>query len=156
MGTSKRHHSFNWLSEIKQVEHDNKHRGYEIVIPEWLYSSVVTDKMVLTLDNDYFSIKGGLERWLYLYARKSAGRQLNGWNENIKLIHEKSGSTGSFSEFNRSIKKILKDDRLLGYTLSTTQWQRQTAIHFMNRKLTIDGKTANRKTNGAKQYRRID
>ena len=155
MGTSKRSHSFNWLSEIKQLEDNGTHRGYEIVIPEWLYSSVVNDKMVLTLDGNYFSIKGGLERWLYLFARKSAGKQLNGWNENIKLIYEKSGSTGSWSEFNRSIKKILLDNKLLGYTLSTTAWNKETAIHFMNRKLTIDGKTAIRRTNGAKQFRNV-
>ena len=63
LGDSARNHSFNWLSEIKQTVENGRHRGYEIVIPEWLYSSVVNDKLVLTIDTGYLDIKGGLERW---------------------------------------------------------------------------------------------
>ena len=88
MGDSKRIHSFNWLSEIKQVVEGDKHRGYEIVIPEWLYSSVVDNKMVLTIDDDYFSIKGGLERWLYMFGRKSTGHQQSSWTESVERIYE--------------------------------------------------------------------
>jgi len=117
LGESKRHHSFNWLSEIKQVVEGDKHRGYEVVIPDWLYSSIVENKMVLTIDEDYFSIKGGLERWLYMYmfARKSTGRQQSSWSESTRSIYEKSGSIGSFGEFNRSIKRIILKDDLVGY-----------------------------------------
>ena len=156
IGSAKRHHSFNWLSEIKQVEQDGKHRRFEIVLPEWLYTSVVNDKMILTLDPKYFKIKGGLERWLYLFARKTSGRQLNGWSENIKLIYEKSGSIGSFSEFNRRMKKILTEDNLLGYNVSPTMWYKQLAIHFMNRNFTGISSSGIRRTNGAKQFRRIE
>ena len=156
MGTAKRHHSFNWLSEIKQVEENGKHRGFEIVIPEWLYSSVVNEKMVLTLDPKYFDIKGGLERWLYLYARKVSGRQEFGWNENIKLIYEKSASSGTYNEFNRKLKKILTEDNLLGYNVSKIKWQRHFAINFTSRFFTGSLNRAIRRTNGAKQFRRVD
>ncbi|MBU89318.1 MAG: lysine--tRNA ligase, partial [Euryarchaeota archaeon] len=56
IGSAKRHHSFNWLSEIKQVEQDGKHRRFEIVLPEWLYTSVVNEKMILTLDPKYLGM----------------------------------------------------------------------------------------------------
>ena len=99
LGDSARNHSFNWLSEIKQTVENGRHRGYEIVIPEWLYSSVVNDKLVLTLDNGYFDIKGGLERWVYLFARKTSGWQTGGWSESLHSIYLKSGSRSTFSEF---------------------------------------------------------
>tara|TARA_B110000285_G_scaffold231953_1_gene301866 strand:+ start:389 stop:1264 length:876 start_codon:yes stop_codon:yes gene_type:complete len=157
MGSSKRHHSFNWLSEIKQVEENGVHRGYEIVLPEWLYSSVINDKMVLTLHPDYFTIKGGLERWLYLFARKSSGRQEYGWNENIRSIYSKSASIGSYSEFNRKLKTIVKKNSILGYDISTIKWQRELAINFIfSLGFTNENKIAKRRTNGAKQYRRIE
>ena len=115
LGDSKRHHSFNWLSEIKQVAENGRHRGYEIVIPEWLYERVINDKMVLTLDPDYFSLKGGLERWLYLFARKTAGKQPTGWKESIESIWRKSGSASSLSEFKRQINRILILGTLASY-----------------------------------------
>ena len=117
LGKSKRHHSFNWLSEIKQVVDNGRHRGYEIVIPEWLYSSVVDEKLVLTLDEGYFSIKGGLERWMYLFARKSAGKQLTGWKESIENIWRKSGSISSLSEFHRQVDRISRKKNLLSYKM---------------------------------------
>ena len=49
MDNSNRHHSFNWLSEIKQVKDGNTHKGYEIVIPDWLYESVVENR---AMDNE--------------------------------------------------------------------------------------------------------
>ena len=102
LGDSARNHSFNWLSEIKQTVENGRHRGYEIVIPDWLYSSVVNDKLVLTLDDGYFGIKGGLERWLYLFARKTSGWQSGGWSESLYSIYQKSGSRSS--QFNRCKK----------------------------------------------------
>jgi len=158
LGDSKRHHSFNWLSEIKQVLDGDKHRGYEVVIPEWLYTSVVENKMVLTLDNDYFSIKGGLERWLYMFARKSTGRQQSSWTENTKSIYHKSGSLGSFGEFNRKIKQIIKKDDLLGYQVqeivTLSKHRKDYALVFHNRDLIGAPVSAKQSTSGASKYRR--
>jgi plasmid replication initiation protein len=106
LGNTNTHHSFNWLSEIKQIREGDVSRGYEVVIPEWFYESITNKKMVLTLDDDYFTIRGGFERWLYLFARKTSGWQSGGWSESIKSIYQKSASTGSLSEFTRKVKKI--------------------------------------------------
>jgi plasmid replication initiation protein len=109
--------SFNWLSEIKQIKDGAIHRGYELVLPEWVYESITNKKLVLTLDDDYFSIRGGLQRWLYLFARKTSGWQAGGWSESIESIYRKSASTGTLSEFKRKVKKIATDDSLLGYSV---------------------------------------
>jgi plasmid replication initiation protein len=158
MGNSKRNHIFNWLSEVKQIVEGNRHRGYEVVIPEWLYSSVVENKMVLTIDNDYFSIKGGLERWLYMFGRKSTGHQQSSWTESTKSIYEKSGSLGSFSEFNRQIKNIIEKDDLVGYQIGlvSTHSKHRTdrALAFHNRDLIGAPVRDKQSTSGAKKYRK--
>lgn len=131
LGDTRKKHSFNWLSEIKQITEGDVSKGYEIVIPEWLYESVVTHKQVLTLDDRYFSIKGGLERWLYLFGRKSAGKQKTGWMESLQSVYKKSGSSGSYAEFKRSIYKIIDKGSILDYDLSSTHTRKQDGIRFL-------------------------
>lgn len=149
-----RHHSFNWLSEIKQNVENGRHVGYEIVIPEWLYNSVVNEKLVLTLDDGYFDIKGGLERWLYLFARKTSGWQTGGWSEGIKSIYEKSGSRSSFSEFKRQVSKILQKKSLLGYKVNELSLPRQKGLHFIRDNELIKIVSKGRKTKGATKWRK--
>jgi len=116
-GNKSRQHSFVWLSDIKQNHDGTRHTSFEITLPEWLYDSVINDQFVLTLDDGYFDIRGGLERWLYLFARKSSGYNADGWVENIESIHLKSGSKTTLHEFRRQIRKILSKGKLLGYDI---------------------------------------
>ena len=131
MDEGRRHHSFNWLSEIKQTAEGNTHKGYEIVFPEWLYESVVEKRLVLTLDEGYFDIRGGLERWLYMFARKSSGYQAGGWSESLYSIYKKSGSRSTFAEFNRSIKKIVANESILGYKVKPVEHYSQKGLYFL-------------------------
>jgi plasmid replication initiation protein len=154
LGDSARNHSFNWLSEIKQTIENGRHRGYEIVIPEWLYNSVVNDKLVLTLDDGYFGIKGGLERWLYLFARKTSGWQTGGWSESVYSIYQKSGSRSSFSEFKRQINRILAKKSLLGYNVNLVDGKREDGLHFLRNNQLIELSSKGRKSKGATHLRK--
>jgi plasmid replication initiation protein len=158
IGDNKRNHTFNWLSEIKQIVEGDKHRGYKVVIPEWLYSSIVDKKIVLTIDNDYFSIKGGLERWLYMFGRKSTGHQQSSWTESTRNIYEKSGSLGSFSEFNRQIKNIIEKNNLVGYQIGRvdtySKHRTDRALAFHNRDLIGAPTSGKRCTSGKTKHRR--
>ena len=159
LGNTNTHHSFNWLSEIKQIREGDISRGYEIVIPEWFYESITNKKMVLTLDEDYFKIRGGFERWLYLFARKTSGWQSGGWSESIRSIYRKSASTGSLSEFTRKVKKIAEKDSLLEYSVELVgENERGTpqAIHFLRKSQFLEMVASERSTsarNGASQWR---
>ena len=153
MDNSNRHHSFNWLSEIKQVKDGNTHKGYEIVIPDWLYESVVEKKIVLTLDDDYFKIRGGLERWLYLFARKSSGYNSGGWSESLFSIYQKSGSKSSFSEFKRSISAIIKRGGVLGYKISPISYKRQKGLYFIRDNELVELTSQKRQRRGANKWR---
>jgi plasmid replication initiation protein len=107
--------SFYWLADIKQgIDEQGRHRGYKVRVADWIVDSVRDGKRVLTLDNDYFTLTGGLEKWLYLWMRKSAGRQNNGWMESFYGLWKKSGSEANYNAFVRQIRQIiLKNDGLL-------------------------------------------
>jgi plasmid replication initiation protein len=154
LGDSARKHSFNWLSEIKQTVENGRHRGYEIIIPEWLHNDVVNNKLVLTLDDEYFNIKGGLERWLYLFARKTSGWQTGGWSESLYSIYQKSGSRSSFSEFKRQIGKILGKKYILGYKVEVIDKQRHKGLHFLRDHELIQISSKGRKSKGATRWRK--
>ena len=139
--------------QIKQNVENGRHIGYEIVIPEWLYNSVVNEKLVLTLDQGYFGIKGGLERWLYLFARKTSGWQVGGWTESIDSIYVKSGSKSSRSEFRRQIAK-LQQKQFLGYKISFIKSYGKEALHFLRDNELIELSSEGRKTKGANVWRK--
>ena len=114
--------------------------------------------MVLTIDDDYFSIKGGLERWLYMFGRKSTGHQQSSWTESTRNIYEKSGSLGSFSEFNRQIKNIIEKDNLVGYQIGRvdtySKHRTDRALAFHNRDLIGAPISGKRRTSGETKHRR--
>jgi plasmid replication initiation protein len=151
---SKRNHSFNWLSEIKQLTDGKAHRGYEIVIPEWLYESALNRKMVLTLDDDYFNIRSGIERFMYLFARKSSGWNTGGWSEGIQSIYEKSGSAGTLNEFKRHLRKLTSKNNLLGYTMESLDFHRQKGIYFERRSELVKLTSEGRERRGAIKWRK--
>jgi plasmid replication initiation protein len=156
MDEGRRHHSFNWLSEIKQLSDGSSHRGYEIVIPEWLYEAVVEKKLVLTLDDGYFDIRGGMERWLYLFARKSASWQTGGWAESMYGIYLKSGSLGKYAEFKRTIKRIIEKQSILGYTLESVDLGRQNGLHFLRDHQLVKLDSKDRQRRGTQRWRKGD
>ena len=153
-GTHKQH-SFNMLSDIKQIKNNGVHCGYEITLPLWLYESVVEHKMVLTLDEGYFRIRGGVERFLYMFARKSSGHQPGGWSEGIESIYEKSGSVGTLTEFKRAIKNIVKKRNLLGYDIEHIEYPRQNGLFFQRKNEFVKLLGEGRQRRGAKKWRGI-
>jgi len=153
MDNTTRHHSFTWLSSIKQLKDGNTHRGYTITLPDWIYDSVQNKKLILTLDDEYFNIRSGIERWLYLFARKSAGWQLSGWAESLNLLYKKSGSKGTFSEFKRNINKLVKRGNFLGYTIEPIEYHKQSALYFQRNHELVKLTSINRQRRGAKKWR---
>ena len=134
MGDAKTRHSFNWLSEIKRntfvSSRGELDRGFEATLPDWIWSSIVNKKWILTLDDGYFNLKGGLERFLYLYARKSAGSQPGGWAESIDSLYKKSGVLSSKAHFKAAVKKLC-GKTLVSYEISWCVGKHgEEGIHF--------------------------
>ncbi|MBE0586582.1 MAG: replication initiator protein A [Hydrogenophaga sp.] len=124
----KRMHRFSWINEWQEhVRPDGRSDGVELILPDWFYSGVVDDTLVLTLDSTYFRLTGGIERWLYRLVRKHGGRQPNGWRFDMRHLHLKSGSLQRYRDFALHLRGLVQRQTLPGYRLaiewaSRTEW----------------------------------
>lgn len=107
---------FSWISEWEITEEQGEVRGIEVVLAEWLFESI-RDFHVLTIDKRYFDIPGGVERWLYLYARKATGGANGLWKETFKSLYQKSASQQEYKHYASSLRKLVKKNNLPGLRL---------------------------------------
>lgn len=114
--TRNRIKQFSWISEWEITEEEGEPRGVEVVLAEWLFESI-QDFHVLTLDKRYFDIPGGVERWLYLYARKATGGANGIWKESFKSLYVKSASQQEYKHYARSLRKLAEKNNLPGLRL---------------------------------------
>lgn len=103
--------AFSWVSQWETQEEGETIKGVVVVVAEWLYTSV-QQFHVLTLSSDYFELTGGVERWLYLYARKAAGAAKYGWHESFRSLHRKSGVRSPYKRFAQMLREIVGNDAL--------------------------------------------
>ena len=89
----------------------------EIEAPNWIYREVTGCRQpdVLTVHPDYFLIEPGLGRFVYRLARRAAGKNTAKWA--FKTIYERSGSTSTFKEFCRMIRRLINANDLPEYEL---------------------------------------
>ena len=123
--TSHRHqHRFSWINEWPQRAnaHGNAD-GIDLIVPDWFYRAVLDDALVLTIDPAYFSLTGGLERWLYRIVRKHGGQQRGGWKFDFRHLYAKSASLSPFKRFAFELRDLAKRQPLPGYCLRV---QRET------------------------------
>ena len=115
--------SFYWISEWKKLEEQGRVVGYSVVIPEWIFRGVTDKSRVLTLDDEYFHIKGGLNRFLYLLCRRARDQKTvtsNGsksWSEGFESIYKKSGLISPKKVFVHRLRKIISRQSVPNYYL---------------------------------------
>jgi plasmid replication initiation protein len=113
-----RRHQFSWINEWEElIDAAGRCRGMEFVLPEWFYRGVLDRTLVLSIDPAYFALTGGIERWLYLLARRHAGRQPEGWAFELRHLHAKSGSLARYSDFALDLRRIARRQALPSYDL---------------------------------------
>ena len=117
----RRRHRFSWINEWKETaDTHGRARGLELILPDWFYSGVLDEALVLTIDRAYFELTGGLERWLYRLVRKHGGRQDGGWSFDLHHLHAKSGSLSPLKHFAYDLREIVRRQTLPGYQLVIT------------------------------------
>jgi len=117
--SERRMHRFSWINEW--TEHADAHgnaAGVDLIVPDWFYRAVLDDALVLTIDRAYFSLRGGLERWLYRIVRKHAGKQPSGWRFDFRHLYAKSASLSPFKRFAFELRDIARRQPLPGYRLA--------------------------------------
>jgi plasmid replication initiation protein len=118
----RRRHRFSWINEWKETaDAHGKPSGLQLILPDWFYSGVIDDALVLTIDRAYFALTGGLERWLYRLVRKHGGHQNGGWSFDLVYLHAKSGSLSPLKHFAYDLREIVRRQRLPGYELVLTR-----------------------------------
>jgi plasmid replication initiation protein len=117
--SERRRHRFSWINEWKErLDATGRPLGIELIVPDWFYAGVLDDALILTIDRDYFDLKGGLERWLYRLVRKHGGRQTHGWSFDLPHLHLKSGSLSPLKHFTYDLRAIVHRQPLPGYRLA--------------------------------------
>jgi plasmid replication initiation protein len=107
---------FTWLDSIGDVREDGEPDQAEFTLSRWFYQGITAGK-VLAIDPAYFSLTGGLERMVYLIARKHCGRQPE-WRVKPDTLYTKTGSEEPRRNFMVRLRKLAKADRLPGYTMA--------------------------------------
>lgn len=116
--SERRRHRFSWIAEWKErLDTQGRSLGIELILPDWFYAGVIDDALILTIDREYFELKGGLERWLYRLVRKHGGRQAWGWSFDVPHLHLKSGSLSPLRRFRFELRAIVRRQPLPGYSL---------------------------------------
>jgi plasmid replication initiation protein len=114
----RRRHRFSWINEWRErLEPNGRPLGIELILPDWFYTGVIDQALVLTIDRAYFDLTGGLERWLYRIVRKHGGRQEGGWSFDVSHLHLKSGVLSPLKQFAFDLRRIVGRQPLPGYTL---------------------------------------
>ena len=116
----KKYRQFNWLESWSdmQVIDEESSKGMSITLADWVYEGVLMKGGVLSIGTEYFSIKGGRDRWLYRVARKHAGGAgKEGFKISFTTLFEKSGAEGTYRAFKHFIKKTAKENMLPGFDL---------------------------------------
>ena len=114
----RRRHRFSWINEWKErADAHGRPEGLELILPDWFFSAVLDDALVLSIDRAYFDLTGGLERWLYRLVRKHAGYQAQGWSFDFTHLHAKSGSLSPLKHFAFDLRELVRRQPLPGYRM---------------------------------------
>lgn len=116
----KRHRQFSWIEGLDDVtdESGEQSHGMTFTLADWFYDGVLAEGGVLAIDPEYFTIRGGRERWLYRVARKHAGGAGgSGFAIPLPTLFEKSGAEGAYRRFKFELLKIAREDTLPSFAL---------------------------------------
>jgi plasmid replication initiation protein len=111
----RRRHRFSWLGEWKEhINSQGRPSRISLTLPDWLYLGLLDSTLTLNTDSVYFTIKGGIERWLYRLVRFAESRV-----GQFELLHlyARSGALLWPADFARHLKRIATAQALPGFQL---------------------------------------
>ena len=116
-------YNFYWISEWGE-EYMERSRGdrkekiskyFWVKLSDWFVNACWDDKAILTVNDDYFRLTGGLERYLYRLARKHCGKQKNGFRISLRNLHKRTGSTSTYKRFSQTLRQTIEKGNIPDY-----------------------------------------
>lgn len=101
---------------IEKSKTDDRMISVSVRLSQWLYNAVLGSE-VLTVNRDYFRLRGGLERRLYELARKHCGNQSR-WSISTELLHKKTGVKSPIKTLRLQLRKIAGSNVLPDYRMN--------------------------------------
>lgn len=131
-GNSRDRQGFGLIDSWKIIEHKNDERmsSIDVKLSDWLYRAIQSME-VLSINPNYFRLRGGIERRVYELARKHCGSQAK-WCISIELLHKKTGSQSPIKRFRHELKRIANSDIMPDYRVIYDTEKDQ--LVFYNRK----------------------
>lgn len=134
--------SWSWIDYWESIEDDQgRITGLEVIVSDWFYERVISDRAVLSIDPAYFRLTGGMERWLYRIARRHCGGNEQGWSFTAKTLHQKYPTGRAFRQFKSELKTLVGRDCLPEYHSTWEERDGRAWVHFRLR----DGVLVNRR-----------
>jgi plasmid replication initiation protein len=149
--------AFHYLEQLagegSEPDDPNQLKSIALTLPKWIFDGIMNAD-VLTLDRQYFLLKGGLERAVYRIVRKHAGMQEKGWLVKVETLYAKTGSEGSLKKFAYRMRELAKEDDLPGYIMRmTTAADGSPAIQFLSRSIAAKQDAANTRESQERRHR---
>jgi len=110
--------------------------GIVITVPDWLVASIV-QRRVLAIEPRYFALTGGIERWLWLLARKHAQQISTGWWISLDQLRDRSGSAARHSDFVAAVRRLSQSGRLLAYRIEPVRHRGEEGLRFSRSPIAI-------------------
>jgi plasmid replication initiation protein len=134
---SQKNTMFSWIDGWEDLidSQTKESRGLTISVSDWFYRGVMEDGGLLSIDQAYFSITGGRERWLYRVARKHAGGNgADGFAISMPTLFEKSGAEGTYRRFKFEMLRVVERNDLPGFSLSVREGSEgEPLVHMLRR-----------------------
>lgn len=128
---------FHWIDKYRTAKSNKTGEGvgmWSITLSDWMYEAALNKRLVLTLDDDYFLLTGGRERWLYGVARKHGGYQEHGFTIAMRTLYDKSATSEKYKFWAHEIRQIVQANELPGYHLASWYGEdKQEYINFTRR-----------------------
>lgn len=110
---------FNLIERYRSVTHPSKPGTslFEVTLPDWLYSSIVSHKKVLRISPDYFGIRKAIDRRIYEIARKFCGNK-DSASISLDKLKLRVGSLVPMSKFRAQVRAIEAANQMPDYAIS--------------------------------------
>ena len=127
---------WNWLPEIHRKTNNisGKVIGFEVVIASAIFDAInQSTPAVLTLDPRYFDFRSGFQKFLYMFARRSAGMD-HEWIVTEKMLHARSGSSLILSQWRKLLTEVYDSGELADYKIKKAMIGKEKAVAFERNK----------------------